>query len=229
MIFLYLIFSVLAGALVMMVFKPKQEAVRLLLAFSGAFLLAVTILHLLPEVYENTAPKNHSINLVGLFVLAGILIQSILESFSKGAEHGHIHLRSDATAFPWMLLISLSIHAFSEGIPIGYADNSELLWAIVVHKIPISIVLATFLLQSKLPKTQGYLFIVFFAMMSPLGALLAKKIPLLLSYHTEITALTIGIFLHISTVILFESSKDHKFNIRKFIAILLGMSIAFLG
>jgi zinc and cadmium transporter len=50
-----------------------------------------------------------------------------------------------------------------------------------------------------------------------------------LSYHTEITALTIGIFLHISTVILFESSKDHKFNIRKFIAILLGMSIAFLG
>jgi zinc and cadmium transporter len=59
--------------------------------------------------------------------------------------------------------------------------------------------------------------------------LLAKKIPLLLNYHTEITALTIGIFLHISTVILFESSKDHKFNIRKFIAILLGMSIAFLG
>lgn len=229
MIFLFLIFSVLAGAIVMMVFKPKQKAVRLLLAFSGAYLLAVTILHLLPEVYENTSAKNQSINLVGLFVLGGILIQSILESFSKGAEHGHIHLHSDATVFPWMLLISLSIHAFSEGIPVGYADNSELLWAIVVHKIPISIVLATFLLQSKLPKTQGYLFIVFFAMMSPLGALLAKEIPLLLSYHTQITALTIGIFLHISTVILFESSKDHKFNIRKFIAILLGMSIAFLG
>jgi zinc and cadmium transporter len=229
MIFLFLIFSVLAGALVMMVFKPKQEAVRLLLAFSGAYLLAVTILHLLPEVYENTSAKNHSINLVGLFVLGGILIQSILESFSKGAEHGHIHLHSDATAFPWMLLISLSIHAFSEGIPVGYADNSELLWAIVVHKIPISIVLATFLLQSKLPKTQGYLFIVFFAMMSPLGALLAKEMPLLLSYHTQITALTIGIFLHISTVILFESSKDHKFNIRKFIAILFGMSIAYFG
>ena len=87
MIFLYLIFSVLAGALVMMVFKPKQEAVRLLLAFSGAYLLAVTILHLLPEVYENTSAKNQSINLVGLFVLAGILIQSILESFSKGACH----------------------------------------------------------------------------------------------------------------------------------------------
>ena len=229
MIFLYLIFSVLAGAIVMMVFKPKQEAVRLLLAFSGAYLLAVTILHLLPEVYENTSAKNQSINLVGLFVLGGILIQSILESFSKGAEHGHIHLHSDSKVFPWMLLISLSIHAFSEGIPVGYADNSELLWAIVVHKIPISIVLATFLLQSKLPKTKGYLFIVFFAIMSPLGALLAKEIPLLSGYHTQITALTIGIFLHISTVILFESSKDHKFNIRKFIAILLGMSIAFLG
>jgi zinc and cadmium transporter len=229
MMFTFLILSVLAGALVMMIFKPKQKAVRLLLAFSGAYLLSVTILHLLPEVYENTSQKKDAVKLMGLFVLAGILIQSILESFSNGAEHGHIHLHSDSKVFPWMLLISLSIHAFSEGIPVGYADNSELLWAIVIHKIPISIVLATFLLQSKLPKTKGYLFIVFFAMMSPLGALLAKKIPLLLNYHTEITALTIGIFLHISTVILFESSKDHKFNIRKFIAILLGMSIAFFS
>lgn len=227
MTYVFLIFSVLIGAFLVVAWKPKRTSISLLLAFSGAYLLAVTILHLLPELYQK-APQNHEVfTRIGGFVLAGVLIQSILESFSKGAEHGHIHLHAQTVIFPWTLFISLSLHAFSEGIPVGYADNNELLGAIVVHKIPISIVLTTFLLQSKLPKTQSYLFVVLFALMSPLGSLLSEKLPLFAKYPLEIKAFTIGIFLHISTVILFESSKEHKFNVQKFVAIFLGMSIAF--
>lgn len=232
MMYLVLIASVLLGAGLVSIFKPKQNAVRLLLSFSGAYLLAITILHLLPEVF---GPTDHGhmhdavpARTVGIFILAGLLIQSILESFSKGAEHGHIHHHSHATEFPWMLFISLSLHALSEGIPIGYQENSELLWAIVIHKIPISIVLATFLLNSKIPKGFAYLFIFLFAIMSPIGLFASEKFEFFIHYHKEITSVTIGIFLHISTIILFESSKDHKFNYQKFIAILLGMAIAFL-
>jgi hypothetical protein len=36
----------------------------------------------------------------------------------------------------------------------------------------------------------------------------------------------VGVLLHISTTILFESSAGHVFNIRKFIAILTGIFIA---
>jgi hypothetical protein len=39
----------------------------------------------------------------------------------------------------------------------------------------------------------------------------------------EITAIIIGVFLHISTVILFESSENHKFNLQKFLAIIAGI------
>jgi len=233
MIYVLLIISVLVGAILVTVFKPQQNSVRLLLSFSGAYLLAITILHLLPEVF-GPAHAGHvhdpvSSTTVGAFILLGVLIQSLLESFSKGAEHGHIHLHSHSAEFPWLLFVSLSLHALSEGIPISYQDDSELLWAIIVHKIPISTVLATFLLNSKLPKTYAYSFILLFALMSPLGFFASKRFDFFIHYHKEITSITIGIFLHISTIILFESSKDHRFNYSKFIAILLGMGVAFLG
>ena len=219
--YLLLILSVLIGALGVLLFKPSNKFTRLLLSFSGAYLLSVTILHLLPEVFKQSYDNSTKI---GIFILAGILIQSVLESFSKGAEHGHIHIHSEQSKFPLLLFVSLCIHAFSEGIPIHNEDDN-LLWAIVVHKIPIAIVLSTFLLHSKFSKTTIVVFLSVFSLMSPLGALVAEKIPFFTEYHTEITALIIGVFLHISTIILFESSENHKFNIQKFTAILLGVLV----
>jgi len=65
--------------------------------------------------------------------------------------------------------------------------------------------------------------------MTPLGSLAGEYLQILNQYKTEITAIIIGIFLHISTIILFETSKDHKFNLLKFIAILVGMVVAYLA
>ena len=135
MSYIFLIAAVLFGSILVFILKPNSKLVHLLLAFSGAYLLSVTILHLLPLVYiETTTYKK-----VGIFILAGIIIQSILESFSKGAEHGHIHIHTNGKEFPTLLFVSLCIHAFSEGLPIHNA-NDNLLWAIVIHKIPIAIV-----------------------------------------------------------------------------------------
>jgi hypothetical protein len=39
-------------------------------------------------------------------------------------------------------------------------------------------------------------------------------------------AVVIGIFLHISTTILFESSENHRFNLQKFVVIILGTLMA---
>ena len=216
--YILLIFSVLLGAILVFLIKPSNKIVRLLLAFSGAYLLSVTVLHLLPEVYT----INSNDTLVGVFILIGIILQSVLESFSKGAEHGHIHIHSDGKEFPTLLFVSLCLHAFSEGLPIHHADDNLLL-AIVVHKIPIAIVLTTFLLNTKYSKGIVFTFLFFFGLMSPLGVLLGDKIPFFTTYATEITALIIGVFLHISTIILFESTENHKFNLQKFIAILFGV------
>jgi zinc and cadmium transporter len=216
--YILLIASVLLGSLLVFILKPSNKIVRLLLAFSGAYLLSVTILHLLPEVYTERADYKK----IGIFILVGIILQSVLESCSKGAEHGHIHMHADGKKFPTLLFVSLCLHAFSEGLPIR-PTGDNLLWAIIVHKIPIAIVLTTFLIHTKYAKKTVFIFLFFFGLMSPLGVLVGGKISFFTVYYTEITALIIGVFLHISTIILFESSENHKFNLQKFTAILLGV------
>ena len=42
-----------------------------------------------------------------------------------------------------------------------------------------------------------------------------------------ILAIVVGIFLHISTTIIFETSENHKFNLLKLVSILVGCSFAF--
>jgi len=215
------IISVVLGFLVVLIFKPKQNRnLKLLLAFSGAFLLSVTVFHFLPEVYKNQDKP------IGLFIMIGILLQIILEFFSKGAEHGHIHLDKKNTYFPWVLFISLSIHSVLEGIPIDAHDH--LIYGIMIHKLPVAIILSTFFLASKLSKAKSIMFLVLFALMTPLGVFLSTQFEFFKDYFYEISALVIGIFLHISTTILFESSEGHKFNLAKLSTIVLGIVIAYL-
>ena len=67
-----------------------------------------------------------------------------------------------------------------------------------------------------------------FALMTPLGTFIAVYVKGIQQYYMEITALVIGIFLHVSTTILFESNEGHKFNITKLLVILTATAIAYL-
>lgn len=221
MTYLLPILGVLLSFVFVLVVKPKsKENFKLLLAFSGAFLLALTIFELFPSAYENSDAKT-----IGVFVLLGILLQVFLEFFSKGAEHGHVHLDQDKSDFPWLLFLSLSIHALLEGFPIEKHDT--IIYGILIHKIPIAIILSIFLVESKVKLGKAVFFILLFALMTPLGSLIAATFEFATTYYAPITALVIGVFLHISTVILFESSEGHKFNLRKIAVIVLGILIAY--
>lgn len=221
MIYILPILGVLLSFLLVVLTKPKKkEHFKLLLAFSGAFLLSITVFELLPEVYESSNAKA-----VGVYIMLGILFQIFLEFFSKGAEHGHIHLSSDSSNFPWLVFVSLSIHSILEGLPV--LTNETIIYGILIHKIPIAIILSIFLIGSKLKPFYVGLFIVFFALMTPLGTFLADNLEFINNYSAQLNALVIGVFLHISTVILFESSEGHKFNLRKLIVIILGIIIAY--
>ena len=223
MIYIALILAVLIGVLIAKFISPQKKVIQIFLSFSGAYLLSITVLHLLPEVFETQQ------NNIGLFILLGIVIQTILEYLSKGAEHGHIHAHDLGNHVPWLLFVSLSLHAFLEGVPLGIEKNEGLLWAIIIHKVPIAIILAVFFKKSNLSLPKVALFLSLFALMTPLGSWVAHDLTILKQYQTEINALVIGIFLHISTAILFESSENHKFNLKKFIAIIIGFSIAFMS
>lgn len=219
--------SVLLGYGIALVIKPeKKKNLKLLLAFSGAFLLSLTVMHLLPEVYEaahHHEENGHSVN-VGIFIMVGILFQIILEFFSKGAEHGHVHGHEEIHQMPWLLFISLCIHALLEGFPVSH--HHDLAIGIAIHHLPIAIILTSFFVNAKLNKTVIFIFMVSFAFMTPLGTVIAQYLPALNLYYTEITAVVIGILFHISSTIIFETSEGHKFNIAKVSMIILGIILA---
>ena len=216
---------ILAGIIVELFKTDKTKNINLLLTFSGAYLLAITTQHLLPEVFNGV--KNSSI---GIFILIGFLFQIVLEHFSKGIEHGHYHKNS---AIPISVLVSLSIHAFIEGIPLsGHLDthaHNGLLTGVIMHKLPVSIVLLTIFLQNGTSKIKAYFYLLIFALMAPLGVLASSFIDNINTYNNEIMAIVIGILLHISTTIIFESSDGHRFSVSKIICILLGVLIAIIS
>ena len=213
--------SVLIGYLIALLLKPKaKQNLKLLLAFSGSFLLSLTVMHLLPDVYESDSKS------VGIFIMCGILFQIILEFFSKGAEHGHVHGHDKLTQMPWLLFISLCIHALLEGFPVG--QHHDLAYGIAIHHLPIAIILTTFFLNAQLNKAALFIFMVTFAVMTPLGTLVSDSFPILNQYYTQITAVVIGILFHISSTIIFESSEGHKFNIAKVSMIVVGIALAYI-
>jgi zinc transporter ZupT len=220
MVYLLLIASVLVGYTIAISIKTKEPAfLPILLAFSGSFLLSTTLFELLPEVFTTPSKK------IGLLIMGGILLQIILDFFSKGAEHGHIHIHSEKKEFPWLLFISLSIHAILEGHPL--TGHHTMLWGVLVHKTPIAIILALFFKNAGFSNVKTILFLFLFALMTPFGSWITSETSLFSDYKQEINAIVIGIFLHVSTTILFESSKNHSFNLSKMTAVIIAAVIAY--
>jgi hypothetical protein len=225
-----LFLSAFVGGLGIFLFqKDNSQRLKLILSFSGAYLFAITVLHLIPEVYRTA---DHTI---GLFVLGGFLLQILLEQFSEGIEHGHIHRHNhDKVVFPFGIMISLSLHAFLEGMPLAKGPQNELVFGIALHHIPAAFALGSVLLQNRLKPNLIVLLLTVFALMSPFGLLFSDALSNgavgnISLYFDRIMGIVIGIFLHISTTILFESSVDHHFNLRKMIAVILGITIALIG
>ena len=240
---------ILCGGLVLIFQIRSSKSIKLLLSYSGAFILALCVFHLLPEVYEGIS--NHILS--GCLILGGFLIQLLLDYISGGIEHGHIHLPEENKSHnhnhdhhhhhsddfhpvmksPWLMMTGLCIHALIEGIPLLYGKTGdELFMAIIFHNIPISVVLMTLFLMSGRSALKSMLALFIFSLMTPIGALIASSIfPSALDFNGLFgfgaLAVVIGIFLHISTTILFENDEHHRFNIIKLITILVGFATAF--
>ncbi len=259
--------AVILGYFLAIIVKPaKKKTIKLLLAFSGSFLLTMTVSHLLPEVYAYVIEGNHTettsivemdysshnnthehhdhthnhtetgnsnqhdhdhdaMKEIGLFIMLGIVFQIILEYFSKGAEHGHVHVHEKMTSMPWLLFGSLCLHALFEGMPVS--QHTHLAWAIAIHHFPIAIILTLFFLQAELNKKFVFMFMIVFALMTPLGTYLSSNLSFLIDYYVPISAFVIGILFHISSTIIFESSEGHKFNLAKLLAIVIGIAFGF--
>ena len=233
----------LSGLLIYLVPKGRPTAFKLLLVFAGAYLFSITVIHILPEVYQ----QSQHLELVGLFVLAGFFLQQLLEYFTSGIEHGHLHSHhshghdhphqhkdeTGKTVSALILLTALCVHAFLEGGMLAQpADTSAVydvnavLLGIVLHRAPAAFALMTVLVAQLHSKAKALPYLIGFSLAAPAGlvisTILADEQILSASGLFYLYALVSGNFLHISTTIVFESSPDHRFNSKKMAVAVLG-------
>ncbi len=222
----------IGGGIGLSLSKGQDQNLRLILSFSGAYILGITAVHILPGIFS----VNYAYT--GIWLLVGFFVQLLLEQFSQGVEHGHIHAHKNAhTNFAIQILLGLCLHALIEGIPLnnythlhGNLSFNHLLYGIVLHKIPAAFALSVLLLKSGFKKSTTIAALFIFALMSPAGAWSFSFIassPEVINYSMALVA---GSFLHIATTILFEadSTQNHKISQKKLLAIIFGLILALL-
>lgn len=232
------LFLVVLGAGWLTQFVPTLHArwLKPLLAFSGAYLFTLTVTHLLPEALLLLPAHPHR---VGYYVLAGFFGQVVLELFSQGVEHGHVHATTGHNGHaPFLLLFALTLHSFLEGSILVHApaagDVSQNLYPILagiaLHHIPAAFALMGALLLRLHNFRRALPYLVLFALAAPAGIIVSNYVVLdqLLQsgWYAVLLGLVAGNFLHVSTTILFETSPEHRINARKLLATLAGVLLA---
>jgi zinc transporter ZupT len=236
---LIIVLSVWIGGFVAYYLRSRTEWWKiwrpLILSFGGAFLLGITVLHLMPEIYAS----GENFVRLGYFILLGFLIQIVLETLTGGLEHGHIHVEKSKKGFLWTMavpvFIGLSIHALIEGLPLNGLHNHDhqhpYVWGMFVHKFPAAFSLMAYLLGSGLQINRAWFILFVFSLMTPLGYFLGFWIDLdnlNLNLYPIFVSVVIGSFLHIATIVLFEfnNPEGHHFSYRRLALILIGILLA---
>lgn len=254
----WIVISILTGSIVAiggltLIFHSFFTKIKQYVTTIGvSFVLSLVCIHILPELFGNHSPN------LGIYLLIGFLIQIILELFSRGIEHGHIHGEDDhhhdhahgntvTKSIIFSLFIGLCVHAFIEGIPlfildqIGHhghahehvkADFSLIFfWAILSHKIPVGIVLMLFFISAKIKKSTAFILFFTFAIMTPLGGILGtflEKSIWFESISINLLAVTTGMLLHITTLLIFEEYHDKKDKVKNLLLIATGLLLGFV-
>lgn len=221
----------IGGGLAFLIRKYNPRTLGLVLSFSGAYILGITVIHLIPTAFiegrENT----------GIWVLAGFLLQLVLERLSQGVEHGHLHVHKNARwSFAFQIMLGLCLHAFIEGMPLSFfaevhathdINGNDLLYGVILHKAPAAFALILLLIWSGFKNWTIILCLTIFASMSPLGSLVANYLQPDTEIVRALIALVIGSFLHIATTILFETDNaNHKISWAKMLVILAGFGLS---
>lgn len=246
---LIFVFTLFGGMIPLWYRKMNKNVMIYLLTFTGAFLLGITILHLIPETFQELGYRK-----AGIYILVGFLLQVFLQQWSRGMEHGHhfpvdedeeayhshglaghTHVSASvSTAFS--LVVGLSVHAFMAGMPLGftYEDPSvlpSLSIGILLHKIPEAVTLMTMILTLRQGRTGNIRWLIAFALVTPGAAIIAyilsRNLYFMDTFLLYAIAIVSGTFLHIATTIFFESgTRHHEIKLGKIISMIIGLGIS---
>jgi len=237
-----LFFSVLiVGVLAEILYKKIEKFKPVIISFSVALVLTLLCTHVLPELFSSDNYK------LGYYVLAGFIIQILLELLSKGIEHGHVHLHGEISNKELIVIfIGLAIHSFIEGMPINTFETSVhhhtiinidssfsliYLSTILIHKLPIAAVLMIFLNSINSSYLKKFVFLFLFAASSPIGGIVGElivNIDFFRGFSLNLLAISCGMLLHITTLLIFEDHHNSNEKIKNILTISAGIVMGIL-
>lgn len=202
--------------------KPTEPA-QLGEALASGIFLGAAFFHMLPDAIRTFAElyTNTSYPIPELVCVGGFLLLLFLERLSL-TDHGHHHHHQPERYIPYILVLTLVIHALTEGAALGISgalpETTMLFIAILAHKGSECFALSMMLLRFNLSLKKLMWIVTFFAFMTPLGILFGAEISRFAVGSTGaltsalFNAFAAGTFLYISTLhhVHFHAHEHHE-------------------
>ena len=206
-------------------------------SIAGTFVLIGFLVQILLEylskglehghVHLNDSSSNHLASTVMPWAaIVSLCVHALLESLPLAEGPSAVDVGHQVRSMG-----SLHVHIHTDT-----AIGSALFMGLALHKLPVAIVLMGLIKSTGATKMSRWCLLTLFGIMPVLGMYLydtiihsGVSIPGGVSAFMSAThGLVIGILLHVSTTVIFESGEGHAFNYKKLIATLLGLSIAYV-
>lgn len=206
-------------------------------SIAGTFVLIGFLVQILLEylskglehghVHLNDSSSNHLASTVMPWAaIVSLCVHALLESLPLAEGPSAVDVGHQVRSMG-----SLHVHIHTDT-----AIGSALFMGLALHKLPVAIVLMGLIKSTGATKMSRWCLLTLFGIMPVLGMFLydtiihsGVSIPGGVSAFMSAThGLVIGILLHVSTTVIFESGEGHAFNYKKLIATLLGLSIAYV-
>ena len=211
-----------------------------MVSLSVGVLLAVALLHLLPEAFESGLPAQPLFalllaSLVGFFVLEKIALLRHSHHHEGDGHHHHAgHDRHEAGRGGVLILVGSSLHNLCDGVLIAAAFLADpalgvlTAGSIILHEVPHKLSDFVVLLNAGLARRRAFGLILFSSLCSALGALLGylllQEVQAWLPYLLVVAA---GSFLYIAVADLIPQMHERA-SLRDAVPqlLLVGLSVA---
>ncbi len=229
-----IVLGAVAGALVPIYTSQKSRLIALL-AFAAGVMFGAAFFHMLPEAFHGGGYAAFTwlpVGFVLLFLLERYVLVHTCEEPPDCEEHSH------APAFGTTAFVGLSVHTLFDGVALVSASLEGVglmaFIAILAHKIPSSLSLASILKAEGRPARRILLYAALFGVMVPVGALLYAALDSVLHFEAlaaKVLAFSAGTFLYIAVSDLLPHVNRHGKEggrLKHLTALLGGMALMFV-
>ena len=188
----------IVGGFVLVRAEGVQRYLRYFVALGAGFLMATSVLEMLPESLK-IDPKLAPVLVMAGYCAVHFLEHTINAHFHFGEETHHGEFVSIRTSYS--VLLGLAIHALFDGVAIGsgFALSSALGWliflAILLHKAPEGFTMASIMLASGASRATALFSATILAGATLVGVLVIGLVPGLVRFGLPVSA---GVALYVA-------------------------------